>query len=53
MAMLQDSADNDLDGITPCLFSGKGCQGRVLLPGAPSLHFFLLVPIPAFSHLSE
>lgn len=32
VATLQDTVGAEWDGMTPCLFSGKGCQGQVLLP---------------------
>lgn len=53
MATLQDTVDIELDGITPCLLSGKGCQGQVLLLRALRLHSFPLFPISAVTHLSE
>lgn len=43
-AVLQDTVDIELDGITPCLLSGKGCQGHVLPPGLSAFTLFLWFP---------
>lgn len=54
VATLQDTVGAEWDGMTPCLFSGKGCQGQILLPVVlVVISFCLLFLISAVTYLSE
>lgn len=54
VATLQDTVGAEWDGMTPCLFSGKGCQGQFPLPVVCVVFAFcLLFLISAVTHLCE
>lgn len=53
VAKLQDAVDVELDRINPCLLTGEGCQGQVLLLWALSLCSTTLVPVSAFAFLNS